>query len=1151
MKLKFILGKAQNNRQAILFKDLQQQITQAPDDQFIWIVPNHLKFESEVSVLKTLKSQKQMFATNQVQVFSFSRLIWYFLRNDPLYQSPQLTTTTQAMILAKIVHRLAPQLHLYAGEANRYGFIATLQDQINELITGNVTAERLDQLTQEVSKIGDLALKLADLQLIYRSYQEQTQQHYSDQQQLMQLLNNYLTTDSQQSHFHYLISGFSQFSAQETTLLQTMISHAASVELSLVLDHPYSSQQESIFFQRPRKTFIDLFQWARQQQIPVTTQIATEQRVCADLAQLEDFWIAQNTNIAHYPSTQLQDPSAIQIWTDTIAQKEVAAVTTYIRQLVATQGYRYRDFLVLARNLDDYRQFLEPYFTNQGISYFVDLQHSMKDHAFKDLIDSLFALYQNNLQYTDVMRFLRTELVIPATMTVAQYRQAVDLTDNYILAHGIRAADWLNEADFTSESLNSQLQTQLQQINQIKSLIKSTYQAVVQIAETAGNCRQASSQLYALLDNLSVFINLKKWEQTAIEAGDITLSQQPQQIVKTFAQLLDEYVTIFGDDQFDVSEFLLVINNGFEQAQYSTIPSVLDSVHISELGMVQSNQQLITIIMGANDLDMPQVNTNNSLLSDDDLKVLHPLLQDDERLPETEQQLNSNEPYLHDIGFLSSQQRLIFTYSSTKSGNEVHLSPYVELIKQHFNLSEQVLDCVKSNNEQQVLRTVGSPTITLNHLLEIYRQAQDQHQEIPPAWQSIHDILFANPDNKAYLDLLWSSLYYQNIPQSLTNTISQALYGDHLIASISQLETFYQNPYEYFLRYGLKLQPRAEFKITPANQGTFFHEVMDQTIKTLQDNHQTINQLSAEQLQHLSTQVIQKILSQKQYQIFSRSEKFARQRMIQTAQSSLEAIRQQSRSAEFYPYKTEIAFGQVGALHNIEPLRYQLNDHQDVVVRGRIDRIDRLLSDPQDYFVVDYKSSKHDFKFSEFYAGINLQMMTYLASLINDPSLFDGPAFALGGFYFQLQDPTVKFEDLKGHWDDYQNFLFKQYKYQGIIIDNGKTAQLLEPHLTQASQIFPITKNYKIRGQKVVSPQEFTEMLHYNQFLIKQAAQKILTGDNQLSPLRQDKQTTALQYSDYLPIMQFDAMLPENNYRSLENIDKKTFFKKLNQPKEP
>lgn len=1149
MKLKFILGKAQTNKQALLLTDLKQQIAQNPHDQFVWIVPNHLKFESEVGVLKALKTQANVFATNQVQIFSFSRLAWFFLRNDPLYQSPQLTDTMQAMMLAKIVQRLAPQLHLYNGEANRIGFIADLSSQINDLIAGNFSEERLQALLEQVdqNKNGDLFLKLADLKLIYQEYRQQIQGLYSDKEQLAQLLITYLNDHhKEQAHFHYLVSGFSQFSAQEITIIQAMIKCSTSVEISLNLDHAYGQEQSSPFFQISRQTFRDLVNWCQQQRIPFTTEVANELRVCPDLAHLEDFWIAQNTNITHYPPEKLADPSAIQIWTTTTPQKEVAAVTTYIRQLVATQKYRYRDFLVLARNLDDYRQFLEPYFTNQGISYFVDLKHSMKDHAFKDLIDSLFALVQNNLQYLDVMRFLRTELVVPQDWTAADYRQAVDLTDNYILAHGVRAHDWLREQDFVSDSPNTQLQKQMQQVNQIKNLVQITYEAVNQIINGSFSGQQACTQLYALLEQLNVFSNLRIWEQAAITAGDIALSQQPQQIVKTFCQLLDEYVAILGAEKFNATEFLVVIDNGFEQAKYSTIPSVLDCVHISGLSSVQSDDHLITIIMGANAEEMPQANTNHSLLSDEDLNFLKPLLQSEERLPETEQQLNSNEPYLHDLGFLSAQQRLIFTYSTTKDGKEVQISPYVELIKRHFHLVEQLIDCSHCDNEQQILSNIGSPTITLNHLLEIYRQAQDRQQTVPKAWQCVREILFSQSHLQTYLQLLWSSLSYQNTPQPLTSNISRDLYGQHLTVSISQLETFYQNPYEYFLKYGLNLRPRVEFKMTPANQGTFFHSVMDQVIKTLQNNQQTINQLSAPELRHLSHQVIQKLLTQTQYRIYSRDEKFARYRMIQTVQNSLEALRQQSRLAEFYPYKTEIAFGQVGALHNIAPLRYQLNEDEDVVVRGRIDRVDCLVNAPQDYFVVDYKSSQHDFKFSQFYAGINLQMMTYLASLINDPSLFSGPAFALGGFYFQVQDPVVNFEDLKGRPSAYQDYLFKQFKYKGLIIDDGQTAALLEPHLTSASKIFPITKNHKISAQKVVSPQQFTEMLAYNQFLIKQAATKILTGDNRLSPLKIDKQKTTLQYSDYLPIMRFDAMLPENNYRILENLSKTEFFDRLN-----
>jgi ATP-dependent helicase/nuclease subunit B len=48
-----------------------------------------------------------------------------------------------------------------------------------------------------------------------------------------------------------------------------------------------------------------------------------------------------------------------------------------------------------------------------------------------------------------------------------------------------------------------------------------------------------------------------------------------------------------------------------------------------------------------------------------------------------------------------------------------------------------------------------------------------------------------------------------------------------------------------------------------------------------------------------------------------------------------------------------------------------------------------------------------------------------------------------------------------------------------------------------------------------------------------------------LNPVQWPDRTTALEYSPYKEIMQFDAMLPENNYRVLEKLDKETVLRKI------
>ena len=107
--------------------------------------------------------------------------------------------------------------------------------------------------------------------------------------------------------------------------------------------------------------------------------------------------------------------------------------------------------------------------------------------------------------------------------------------------------------------------------------------------------------------------------------------------------------------------------------------------------------------------------------------------------------------------------------------------------------------------------------------------------------------------------------------------------------------------------------------------------------------------------------------------------------------------------------------------------------------------------------------------------------------------------------------------------------------------------ELLDTKLVEAkkgtSLIFPIRR--KVDGTYTPAankdPQLITEkqlelLLWHNERLIKQAAQKIFNGELALDPVLWPDRRSALQYSPFKPIMQFDAMLAENNYRRLAKL---------------
>ena len=115
MSLGFILGKASTDRQAVLLEEISKCQKEDPKAKIYYLVPNHIKFDSEVRILEHLAKQNEahdLFATTALQVLSFSRLAWYFMKDSPEYQAPRLSQAGANMLVYKILREQKEKLTL-------------------------------------------------------------------------------------------------------------------------------------------------------------------------------------------------------------------------------------------------------------------------------------------------------------------------------------------------------------------------------------------------------------------------------------------------------------------------------------------------------------------------------------------------------------------------------------------------------------------------------------------------------------------------------------------------------------------------------------------------------------------------------------------------------------------------------------------------------------------------------------------------------------------------------------------------------------------------------------------------------------------------------------------------------------------------------
>ena len=1230
--LKFILGPASKDHQQALVQELHQQLVANPNDQFFFLVPNHIKFSTEIDVLNQLKNlggSTEIYAQSRVQVLSFTRLAWFLLRNDPHYQTPRISDVGLTMLVAKIIRELPEDdLKMFAKEAHRYGFVQDLTAQLIELQNANVAPQDHDAIIERVQKWADehqervssaFLDKMTVLFKVYAAF-EQGLTGRLNSSAVYQLLIKRLAKDDF-SHTHFFLNRYNgQFSAMEEQIVETMIKKAASTTIGLVLDRPYRGatlpNPNNLFYQSGMQ-YHRLAEFAEQQPdvILVDDQVVTVNRVSDGLAEVEEWMKAQAQFTV--PEQQPRTDQGVHFFTAPTRVAELQRVAAKIRQLVASGQYRYRDFLILTRHLDGYTTMLKPVFDANEVPIFNDNDRSMANHPLVTLLEAIFKIADRHFQLPDILQLLKTGLVVPqerdekgqSYYPSQRFMSAVYTTENWCLKYGKTGHAWLEQREWkftphvdpqilaNNEQLKNREQQQTNQINWVKSVVRDQIAPFIKQLQGSSDGQTAAHILYQGLINLGVREQLEQWAKAATKRGQMDLAQQPQQVWNTMVNLLDEYVTVLGNEgTFDLTEFAEIIQVGFQTATYSQIPSTMDQVLVSETGIVQTNQRKVVFMIGATDDVMPEIKISEGLLSDPDKQLLSQGLADGQFLPVSGMQRIDNEAMLNYLGMLNAREQLYLSAPAMGSNEErVTMSPYLVGLATYFGQwnadNNQLRNDLPFAPEPRadfakIKPFVSAPAATLTNYVQVERQAKNVGQTVSAGWRNI-----SREMNHERLGWLKSSLNYQNQTTKLSPEMAAKLYGhldpdvlkqataagdnfdwttvsddqrhNTLATSISQLQTFYRNPYEYFLKFGLDLQKREELEITNANSGTFYHDSLEAFVRLLKQNQIKLAELADDQLAFYVAKAMDWAFSRQPsvVELAANYERIAYQKhhLEQTVLTMARVLRNQAQYSASHPVTTEQKFGHVGLLddrHDSQPsyraliyetkIRNQKSSQPDlkrkVYLRGRIDRVDAVRGDQQDYLtVVDYKSANKEFDLVDAYEGLDLQMLTYLNNLqanldIANP---DRQSAIAGALYLHLFDPHYQYKNIIKKNPEITEL--QNHEFKGILlnddailrqIDEGLAAEKPNPLVLGVSY----TKSKDLikakKGSLLVDQEQLKRLLARNKQLIIAAAQQIFSGNVELKPFRRD-QRTGLDYSDYLDIYHFDNLLDQDKYREI------------------
>ena len=1151
--IKIITGRQTDPLQEKILEEAVRNYQQHPEHKTFIIVPNHIKFTTEVRAINKLAISKNQSETavKNLHVLSFSRLAWFFLKDVEQGLPTQLDDAASAMLLTHIVEQEKDKLTIF--ENSNTGLINQLYSTILQIYDGNVNLEDIDEesLDQETKS------KVHDLRIIYDAFIKETAGKFSTKNEVQVQLNEILAKRRDLGDASFYFCDFSHFSLQETLTIKLLMRKAKDVVLAFKtrLGDINPQAEEGDYDYVIQQTIGRFTSFLQERKMEYTVKSFPLSPKPTKREILNSLWTEA--------ISKTDDLNQVQLVKADSRYAEAYFVARTIYQQVALSNYRYHDFLILAPDLKEYETYLTPILRQNKIPFFNDLQQEMKYHPLVVLIENLFNLHdlkKNPFLTASMLAILKTHLLIPSWYKEeAEYIHDVDELENFVLAHGINHGLWRKKfSDFVNAEVIrlDKMDEEVAKIDRLRGYLVDKVTNLFEKLSQEENSQKALTIFFDFLTENGIAARLEKWRDDANDAGDLQQAQQPEQLWHLLIQLLSDYLMI-NPEEFNMDEFFNMLISAFKEANFSQIPSTLDAVNLSEIGMVQTSGYKQVFIIGATSGNLPAIQKMPGFLTTENLAQLQNSFSNDSYLEDNQQLNNLDQNYQFGLSLALSQDRVYVSYPVLNASNETldpsiyyqRLSNYGAREFEQHDLPEKL---------QDLLSFITNADASLGYLA--YMNSSAKSSAVTKLLELTQKVLPQKTDS------VLDASQFDNRPEDIGQELATKLYGENLNSSVSQLETFYENSYEYFLTYGLRLRRRFENEFDVIQAGNYFHETFDRLVKQLNKRHLDLADLNSTELESMLNSVRDVMKDEGKYAQLM-NDPFNQYLFKCLDHTTSKVAHNWRRSLTKTPLRakySELSFGVGERLKGLSFDVPDLSGNHHVDLRGKMDRVDLANFADKDQVlaqVIDYKSSAKKFDLGMFYNGIALQMVSYLDVLANNGQFFAGndQLSLLGAFY---QTVTRQLERLNSDKLIDSSMNLRQVAtdskpklmYNGIISNDPdiltEAEPLLEGSTKQASELYTGVKTKAKGGFSLPANRSFSEdeielLLEYDEYLIKEASSQILSGRISLNPYKYGKSQNALTYSDFKDIFFFDAMLRQNQYHEINNMKKKDLLAKI------
>ncbi|MCJ0932284.1 helicase-exonuclease AddAB subunit AddB [Virgibacillus halodenitrificans] len=1156
MGLRFLLGRAGTGKSGRTMDEIKEKLLDQPNGTSIfYIVPDQMTFQQE----SALFHDKDIVGSIRAQVVSFSRLAWRILQETGGGTKQFISSVGVQMMLRKIIEEKTDDWRVFQKAMEKQGFLSQLEKMITEFKRYNISPEALQSQMKEIEgyvhkESGEEALisKLDDLAYIYEKLMVALQDKYIDSEDQLQLLADKISESSLLEDAEVYLDGFHRFTPNELVVVEALLKKCKSVTIALTVDGLETEASELDLFYQTVETYHQI------QQIAIENQIPLEETVQLDpangrfsnrpyFAHLEQYFDVR-------PAPQFDGETPIRIAEAAHPRAEVEGVAQEVIRLVREENYRFRDLAVFIRQTDTYHDLIATIFEDYDIPVFIDEKRTMLNHSLIEFIRSVLDIVEGNWRYDAIFRVLKTGFIPLTDKEYPLTADAIDELENYVLEYGIRSRNrWLGDEEWVfqrfrgfDQATQTDTEKEIQKrINRYRKQVVSALAPFDEDMRRVSTIRELCERTYLLLEELNVPNRLEQMRELFDERSEIEKGREQEQVWNAVIQLFDEMVEMAGEETMTLTTFRATLDAGFETLKFAHVPPSIDHVIVGTIDRSRISGIKCSFLLGVNEGVWPMKPSGDGMINEQERELLagHGL-----RLAETSKRQLLDDWFYMYIAFTSAKDKLWVSYPlSDEEGKSKMPSQLIKRVEDLFPICCEHLLLQDPDELVEADRFITTPTKTRSALTAQLARNRKGYP-VKPIWWHVLNWYITHHDRYSTTYNVLQSLFYENKPINLDTETVEKLYPKQVKASVSRLETYYRCSYQHFAKYSLGLDERKTYKLDAPDIGQLFHEALKTITEWVQQEGRNFAQLTKNDTDGYARKAVTNLAPILQHQILHSSNryKYIQQKLQEVIARAAYILSEQARQSNFSPVGLELGFG---TDQKLPPLTLPLPNGYELMLRGRIDRIDQAINNESLFLrIIDYKSSSKGLNLLEVYYGLALQMLTYLDVVLTHSETWLGvKATPAGVLYFHVHNPMIS-GDQKLPEDKIEEEIFKKYKMQGLLLSDEDIVKMMDNSLESGtSTIVPagVKKNGGFySSSKIADEDTFTSLQTHIHQLMMQAGIDMTAGGVHLNPY-QHKQQIACTYCPFHAVCQFDPMLEDNNYRKLTEMKEETILEKI------